>query len=59
MIKTDPDTRKMLGKDQCSGTVTIFYGSGSGSGSDFWKDTLSIPVPVPTFDKLRTIRFRI
>ena len=33
---------------QCCGTVTIYYGSGS--GSDFWK--VMVPVPVPTFEKL-------
>ena len=33
---------------QCCGTVTIYYGSGS--GFDFWK--VMIPVPVPTFEKL-------
>ncbi len=38
---------------QCCGTVTIFYGSGS--GSDFWK--VMVPVPVPTFEKL-WFRFR-
>ncbi len=31
------------------GTVTIFYGFGSGPGSEFWQVT----VPVPSFDKLR------
>ncbi len=36
---------------QCCGTVTIFYGSGS--GSYFWK----VMVPVPTFEKL-WFRFR-
>ncbi len=50
---------------QCCGTVTIFYGSGS--GSDFWKvmvpvpvptfEKVMVPVPVPTFEKLR-FRFR-
>ncbi len=39
---------KALGWQQCCGTVTIFYGSGS--GSDFWKVT--VPVPVRTFEKL-------
>ncbi len=34
---------------QCCGTVTIYYGSGS--GSDIWK----VAVPVPTFAKLRTV----
>ncbi len=33
-------------KYQCCGTVTIFYGS----GSDFWK--VMVPVPVPTFEKV-------
>ncbi len=32
---------------QCCETVTIFYGS----GSDFW--TVTVPIPVPTFEKLR------
>jgi hypothetical protein len=36
------------------GTVTIFYGSGS--GSDFGK--VMVPVPVPTYEKLR-FRFHI
>ncbi len=50
---------------QCCGTVTIFLGSGS--GSDFWKvmvpvpvltfEKVMVPVPVPTFEKLRS-RFR-
>jgi hypothetical protein len=31
---------------QCCGTVTIYYGS----GSDFWK--VMVPVPVPTFEKV-------
>ncbi len=35
----------------CCGTVTNFYGS----GSDFWK--VMVPVPVPTFEKL-WFRFR-
>ncbi len=39
---------------QCCGTLTIFYGSGS--GSDFWK--VMVPVPVPTFEKL-WFRFRL
>jgi hypothetical protein len=30
-----PVSRIQEGKKQCCGTVTIFYGSGSGSGSDF------------------------
>jgi len=34
------------------GTVTIFYGS----NFDFWK--IMVPVPVPTFEKLR-FRFRV
>jgi hypothetical protein len=34
--------------EQCCGTVTIFYGSGS--GSDFWK--VMVPAPVPTFEKV-------
>jgi hypothetical protein len=42
---------------QCCRTVTIFYGS----GSDFWKvmvpvltfEKVMVPVPVPTFEKLR------
>ncbi len=38
---------------QRCGTVTIFYGSASGSGSDLWK----VMVPVPTFEKL-WFRFR-
>ncbi len=48
---------------QCCGAVTIFYGS----GSDFWKfmvpvpvptfEKVMVPVPVPTFEKLR-FRFR-
>ena len=41
------------GLNQCCGTVTIYYGSGSGSGSDFWK----VMVPVLTFEKL-WFRFR-
>ncbi len=48
---------------QCCGTVTIYYGSGSVSGSDFWK--VLVPVPVPTFEKLwfrfqllKKLRFR-
>ncbi len=32
---------------QCCGTVTIYYGSGSGFGSDFWKVMVPVPVPVP------------
>ncbi len=40
---------------QCCGTVTIYYGSSSGSGSDFWK--VMVPVPVPTFEKF-WFRFR-
>jgi hypothetical protein len=46
---------------QCCGTVTIYYRSGS--GSDFWK--VMVPVPVPTFEKLwfqflllKKLRFR-
>ncbi len=35
---------------QCCGTVTILYGSGSGFGSDFRK--VMVPVPVPTFKKV-------
>jgi hypothetical protein len=35
-------------QNQCCGTVTIFYGSGS--GSDFWK--VMVPVPIPTFEKV-------
>ncbi len=35
---------------QCCGTVTIFYGSGS--GSDFWKVMVPVPVPVLTFEKV-------
>jgi hypothetical protein len=42
---------------QCCGTVTIYYGSGSGSVSDFWKVMVPVPVPVPTFEKL-WFRFR-
>ncbi len=38
---------------QCCGTVTIYYGSGS--GSDFWK--VMVPVPVPTFERF-WFRFR-
>jgi hypothetical protein len=34
---------------QCCGTVTIYYGSGS--GSDFWKVMVPVPVPVLTFEK--------
>ncbi len=41
--------------DQCCGTVTIYYGSGS--GSDFWKVRVPVSVPVPTFEKL-LFRFR-
>jgi hypothetical protein len=33
---------------QCCGTVTIYYGSGS--GSNFRK--VMVPVPVPTFEKV-------
>ncbi len=48
---------------QRCGTVTIFFGSCS--GSDFWKimvpvrtfEKVMVPVPVPTFEKLR-FRFR-
>ncbi len=35
---------------QCCGTVTIFYGSGS--GSYFWKVMVQVPVSVPTFEKV-------
>ncbi len=41
------DSRKVV-QYQCCGNVTIFYGSGS--GSDFWK--VMVPVPVPTFEKV-------
>jgi hypothetical protein len=40
----------LFSKQRC-GTLTILYGSGS--GSDFWK----VMVPVPTFEKL-WFRFR-
>jgi hypothetical protein len=50
-------------RTQCCGTVTIYYGSGSSSGSDFRK--VMVPVPVPTFEKLwfwflllKKLRFR-
>jgi hypothetical protein len=46
-----PGNRVTVPLMQCCGTVTIFYGSGS--GSDFWK----VMVPVPTFEKL-WFRFR-
>ncbi len=38
-------------QNQCCGTVTIYYGS----GSDFWK--VMVPVPIPTFEKF-WFRFR-
>ncbi len=41
---------QVLWKQQCCGTVTIFYGSGS--GSCFRK--VLVPVPVPTFEKVMT-----
>jgi hypothetical protein len=39
-VTTDPDLTGFMDLDpdpgrQCCGTVTIYYGSGSGSGSDF------------------------
>ncbi len=56
---------EICSNNHCCGTVTIFYGSGS--GSDFWKvmvpvpvptfEKVMVPVPVPTFEKLR-FRFR-
>ncbi len=45
----------VLSVNQCCGTVTIYYGSGS--GSDFWKVRVTVPFPVPTFEKL-WFRFR-
>jgi hypothetical protein len=49
---SDPLRGMRLTRQRC-GTVTIFYGSGS--GSDFWK--FMVPVPVPTFEKC-CFRFR-
>ncbi len=42
--------KAVLRSGQCCGTVTIFYGSGSCSGSYFWK--VMVPVPAPTFEKV-------
>ncbi len=57
------ELRFFLHSYQCCGTVTIFYGS----GSNFWKvmvpvpvptfETVMVPVPVSTYKKLR-FRFR-
>ncbi len=46
--KKEPYIQAKITWFQRCGTVTIFYGSGSGSSSDFWK----VMVPVPTFEKL-------
>jgi len=42
-------------KKQCCGTVTIFHGSGSGSGSYFRKVTGPVPVPAPYLDSKKQI----
>ncbi len=45
------------GFTQCCGTVTIFYGSGSGSDFEKLWFQVMVLVPVPSFEKLR-FRFR-
>jgi hypothetical protein len=53
-IRVSVHTKQAKSQGQCCGTITIFYGSGSGS------DFRQVTVPVQTSDKLRfRFRFRL
>jgi len=54
ILDQDPDPGKYP-ITQCCGSVTIFYGSGS--GFDFEKVTVPVPVLVPTYEKLGSARW--